>query len=211
MQEYLVGHGLVGEFGRFRPRDPLALRRGDRVVVHTARGLEAGEILCRATQRHAELLPTVGVGELLRPMNPDDVRAAEIARTRGHDLYAEAERRIGSLRLPLVLLDAEVLFDSEHAALHLVRWQDCDVRPLVSGLASHFDWHLQLEDLTSLKEADDYGCGSCGAGGCGDGGCGDGGCSTGSCGSGSMDPSELKEYFLTLREKMIAGNRVALL
>ena len=59
--EYLLRYGLAGDFGRFRAARPLALRRGDRAVVRSHRGLELAEVLREAAPGHAPFLPNTTV------------------------------------------------------------------------------------------------------------------------------------------------------
>ncbi len=203
--EYLIAYGALGDFGRFRPARLLKCRRGDRVVIRTHRGVELGEVLRDATPGHAQYLPNTTVGTLLRLTTGEDDLVAATMRERAAQLCDEARKQTESLGLPLVVLDAEMLLDGEHAALHFVRSTECDVRPLVSGLSTRFAVHLLVEDLTSERKSE-HSCGSCGSGGgCGD--CGSGGC--GSCGS--AKPEEAQAHFAGLREEMMAQSRVPLL
>jgi cell fate regulator YaaT (PSP1 superfamily) len=196
-QEYIVGYGLAGDFGRFRAGAPLELGRGDRVVVRSGRGLEVGEVLRPATPRHALFLPNTSVGELLRPAGAEDEAQAAAARERAARVLRRGGELAGALGLPLALLDAEVLLGGDRAVLHLVRWEQADVRELVSGLAREFDLHVELADLSAPAD-EPAGCGSCGDGG-GCGSCGSGG-GCGSCGTAA--PEEVREHFAGLREKM---------
>jgi hypothetical protein len=207
--EYLVGYGVAGEFGRFRAARPLACARGDRVVVRTHRGVEAGHVLRAAAPGHARFLPNTTVGQLLRPYGPDDAiaeaghgaRAAAVLRR-----ASELARETGS---PLEVLDVEVLLDGEHAVVHHLRWGECDVRPFVSTLAREFDVHVLLSDLTGAggdsphdeEELADHGCGSGGCGSCGSGGCESCG-SGGECGSCSAPAPSETVRFAALREQM---------
>jgi cell fate regulator YaaT (PSP1 superfamily) len=204
--EYLLSYGLLGDFGRFRPTRPLLGRRGDRAVIRTHRGLEIGEVLCEARPRHAHFLPNNTLGALLRLSTAEDECRAEELFPQALDFADEAALKARTLGLPLAVLDAELLLDGEHAVLHLVRWEECDIRPLVSGLSMQFSLHVLLQDLTRA-EAHEHECGSCGSdGGCGDCGSGGGGC--GSCGE--KKPKEGQAHFAELREKMLAHNRVPL-
>jgi hypothetical protein len=202
--EYLLTYGVLGDFGRFHSPRPLSCSRGDRAVIRTPRGLEIGAVLRPATPGHAHFLPNTSVGALLRLTTTDDERTAVRLQARTAEFCDEASRTAGALDLPLAILDAEMLLDGEHAVLHFVRWQDCDIRPLISGLSKQFALSVLVQDLTHAPE-EHHGCGDCGSGGCGD--CGPGGC--GSCGS--AKPAEVQEYFAGLREKMIQQNRMPLL
>ncbi len=49
MQKYVVRHGVMRTLGVYNTSRGENFTHGDRVVVRTDRGLEAGEILCVAT------------------------------------------------------------------------------------------------------------------------------------------------------------------
>jgi hypothetical protein len=196
--EYLVGYGLAGDFGRFRPGRPLTCARGGRVVVRSPRGLEVGVVLREATPGHALFLPNSTVGTLLREATPEDDRQEEAMRGRAARLLDRGTALTESLGLPLELLDAEVLLDGGQAVLHFLRGQECDPRPLVSTLSREFEVQVSLVDLAQPREEEEHhGCGNCGSeGGCGS--CGSGGC--GSCGS--ARPEEVQAHFAELRQQM---------
>ncbi len=203
IQEYLLRYGVLGDFGRFRPTRPLALKRGEQAVIQTPRGLEIGEVLCPATPRHARFLPNTTVGVLVRPLTSADEPTVQQLTSLSQNIHEESRRRVADLALPLEILDVEVLFDRAQAVLHHVRWQDCEVRPLVSGLSTTFEIQILLHDLTRVAqdhpEHEEHGCGSCGS----EGGCGSGSCSTGGCGScGDASAEDLRAYFAELRLKM---------
>lgn len=208
--EYLVGYGLVGDFGRFRADRPLACRRGDRVVIRSHRGLEVGQVLRPATGGHAHFLPNTTVGKLLRCFTATDATQLSQSPGRVAAVLEQAVKLARAMDLPLELLDAEMLLDGEHAVLHFLRWADCDVRPFVSSLSKTLGLHILLQDLSQPQgdrveeETEQHSHEGCGREGCGSsaGGCGNcstgGGCST--CGAGS--PRDLPAYFAELRQKM---------
>jgi hypothetical protein len=196
--EYLIVHGLSGDFGRFRAAAPLDLPRGAEVVVRSDRGLEMGRVLRPATPRHAVYLPNTTVGALLREAGPEDRVLAARRAERAGELLARGGQLIEELGLPLALLDAEVLLDGKRAVVHQVRWGHDDVRELVSTLARELDVVIELVDVGGPVVEEPPGCGSCGSeGGCGSCGSG-GGCGT----CGSARPEEVRAYFSELREKM---------
>jgi len=198
----LVSYGLAGDFGRFRARSPLELRRGRRVVVRTPRGTEIGQVLRPSDERVVRWLPNTSVGDLLRLTTDDDEEQARRLAARSGELLVRGGGLIEELALPLALIDAEILFDGKHAVLHDVRWQECDVRDLVRPLSSEFDLVISLCDLSAPvlpehADHEDHGCGSCGSGG----GCGS--CSSGGCGScGESTPEQVRAHFAALRERM---------
>jgi PSP1 C-terminal conserved region len=214
-QEYLLSFGLAGEFGRFRAAAPLALCRGERVVVRSPRGVEIAYVLRETTPGHAQFLPNTSVGQLLHRLRPEDERTEIQMRARGQRLFERGQQLATELELPLELLDVEVLLDGQHAALHYLRWADGDVRPFVSTLSREFELHVALVDLTPSREASTHeeepnGCGrpNCGqqaGGGCSTCGTG-GGCAT----CGTAKPQDVETHFAQLREQM-ERRRTALL
>jgi hypothetical protein len=120
------------------------------------------------------------------------------------------------MRLPLMLLDVEVLLDGKHAVLHQLRGEDADVRLFVSTLSREFAMHVSLVDLgrerqgEGLDESDEHaGCGRPNCGRREDGGCSS--CGSGGCGScGSAQSPDMEQYFAQLREQM-QRQRTALL
>ena len=110
---------------------------------------------------------------------PDDERDRRPdARTRPAAVRAAAGGLAEELRLPLELLDVEVLLDGEHAVLHLLRFGDCDVRPFVSARVARVRTAHSLDGPRPAGGAEpEEEHAGCGREGCGQEG---GGC--GSCG-----------------------------
>lgn len=197
--DYLVSYGQAGDFGRFRPTQPFSGRRGDRVVIRSPNGLELGVVLCLSTPGHDPFLGRTSLGQLLRRATADDERSAQDARERGQRIFEHARLLARQLDLPLEVLDVEVLLDGAQAVVYHLCGQECDVRPLVSKLASSHDLRISLQNLYIPGEAH-AGCGkpNCGqheGGGCGTCGSG-GGCS--SCGK-SLPKKEVADFLAGLR------------
>jgi cell fate regulator YaaT (PSP1 superfamily) len=210
--EYLLGYGVLGDFGRFYPVAPLTCRRGQRAVARTPRGLEVATVLGEARPGHAHYLPNTTVGQLLRLAGADDLATERRRRDEARRMFDEARAVAAAVAVPLEVIDVEVLLDGEHAVIHHLRRGDFDPRPFVSRLSTTFDCHVALFDLTrpAVEEPSESGCGrpDCGSasgGGCGsEGGCGSGGgCST----CGLKNVPDLKKYFAGLRRQMEEGGR----
>ena len=175
--EYLVNFGRSGDFGRFRAAS--AFERGDRVVVRTGDAVEAGTILCPVSEGHARFLGHSLLGEILRPLGPDDERNLETLQERGQQLFEHARRLVAELDLPLEVVDVELSLEGKHAVVHHLRRVDCDYRPLVSTLARTFDVLVTMQNLVLPAEPEEEAHAGCGKPDCGQG---ESGCS--SCGTG---------------------------
>jgi cell fate regulator YaaT (PSP1 superfamily) len=168
--EYLLTFGNFGEFSRFRTRMPTKLRRGDRVVVRSERGLELGTVL-RARVEDTSVWEGEQIGEILRPASPEDVRAAQRLRDRSQTLYDDSRRLVRELALPVEILDAELLLDGERAFVHYVEVGECDLRALMDGLSAEHKVLVTMHAVSTGPPSEEppVVCGS--RGGCGDGGC----------------------------------------
>jgi hypothetical protein len=203
--EYLVNYGQGGYLGRFRAAEPL--RRDDVVVIRSARGLELGTVLERATSRAVDF-----AGEVLRLAGADDRAAAERCRERAAVIVGDAQAAVEKSGLPLLFLDAELLLDGSQAILQAVHWADCDATHVFTELSAKHGLPVKLADLTAEPKPAG-GCPTCGAEKSGCDSCGTaGGCSTGSCSKGSVKSAdELTAYFAGLRQQMeAAAARVSL-
>ena len=211
-REYLVGYGKSGDFGRFRPVSDSSYRRGDRVVVRSHQGLELGSVLCAANEEHGRFLSRTALGEILRLVAAEDEkdwsRVSEIAER----IFDDARNLAQDLKLPMEILDVEVLLDGRQAVIHYVRSTDADHRALVSTLSRKFDVFVVMQNMSmpAEPEAEESGydrpdCGKKeGGGGCGTCGSGSGGCGT--CGKGNQ-PDDVAAHLLGLREQMEAQSR----
>ena len=186
--EYLVRYGKAGEFGRFRAQKPLQLFKGDLVLIETHRGKETGEILSPSSPTIAKFLPNTTVGKLFSTLSPQDDSLAQLNHLKSSLIFEAAKKISLDLALPVMIVEAELLFDGKHAVLHLLTSPKTDVRDLVSNLSQDFDMHIYVENISQPQEeeklAEDDGTSSCGSGKCGskESGCGTYG-SGGGCGS----------------------------
>ena len=214
--QFIASYGKSGGLGCFTALTDAAFARGDRVLLQTARGLEAGVILGGATLRQARLLGAQATGEIVRQLQADDEATLERLRQKADDVFALA-RRLGTERgLAAEILDVEMLADGRHAIIHLAARADDAIADFAEVLARHTGIAIHFENLALAVVANDAdeapahgGCGKpdCGkleGGGCSS--CGSGGCS--SCGDGPVD---LRPYFEHLRAKMEASQRTPLL
>jgi hypothetical protein len=196
--EYLVSHGVAGALVRCRGEE--GLRRGDRVVLRTARGLELGTVLREATSRLTEMLHDSAAGEISRRATDDDHAQAERNRERSAQIFEESRRLVQELNLPIEVLDVEILLDEQQAILHTLGGNADALR---QALARRHDLAIFLHDLAVQPiEEGEVGCGKPGCGG-GHGGCTS--CSSGGCGTGCGTPelaSQVAEHFANLRQRM---------
>jgi hypothetical protein len=211
--EYLISHGKSGGFGRFSSSLPLNLGRGDRVVIESKRGLEIGNVLCPASERHVQFLAGTPAGHLLRRAIPADDEALRRAQLLGRQIFDDGRTLAAKSGVCLEIVDVEILLDGT-AIVQFLGGAAEDHAALADALQKTFSLTVLMENLAlPAPEAEDHHHGGCGKPDCGKAGgggctsCGsDGGCS--SCGSGKVD---VKAYFSHLRSKMDDRFRTPLL
>lgn len=207
---YLVTYGRGSYLGRFLPEEETAFRRGQRVLVRTARGLELGEVMCPADTPFARQVANEPSGGLLRLASAADEHRESHLQLRGEELLAQAQHIAIQMGLPIALFDVEMLFDGSSAILHVVHWAECDATPLLENLSRAYAVSVKLHDDSRRPATGGCGKPGCGSEGGGCSSCGNeaGGCHSGSCSRGSVKSAEeLTAYFAHLRSQMEAVHR----
>lgn len=163
---HVVRYGALGHVGRFPALDAVRYPRASRVVLRTPRGLELGEVLAPA---HDDGYPAEGA--IVRGLTVEDQLLA--ARLEKHRLEAleACEARLRAAALPVVLIDAELLFDGQSLVFYFLGEVPEDF-PLSTELADVFDAQVQFRAFAAAVEqgcgpgcgteqAEGHGCGSC--------------------------------------------------
>ena len=83
MPKYVVRYGVMRALGVLSTRGNDTMTRGTKVIARTSRGLEAGEVLCEATQEVVSQLKDPAHGQILRRMTSED--ANELAHMKAHE------------------------------------------------------------------------------------------------------------------------------
>jgi cell fate regulator YaaT (PSP1 superfamily) len=174
---HLVRVGALGNVGRFHAADATQYPRGSRVVLRTARGLEVGDVLAPPSQLGEGKGPD---GTILRGLTvEDDLLLARLAKNR-NAAYEACQARIEALRLPVMLMDVEHLFDGQTLVFYFLGQQPPELESLTAELADAYDSQVQFRAfVASALEGCGPGCGTDEAAGCGS--CGTGCAIAGAC------------------------------
>lgn len=203
---YVVQHGKSAGVGCFASKQESHFHRGDRVVVETARGLEAGDVLCPATPGKLRLLGPQLAGYLVRAFSNDDRIRVESYRQIESSFFDHVQEAIRTREWAAQVLDVDWLLDGQ-ALVQFLAHAEFDWEPIAAELGAAFGVQVRFENLALPAVPEEHGCGKpdCGKG---EGGCST--CSTGGCGTGcGTAGADLRPYFAHLREKM--DERVSLL
>jgi len=158
IHRYLVRYGLRGQVGRFGSIRQINCQRGDRVVVHTDRGIEAGELLVPATEfstsdRHPP------AGELLRLLTNEDQRVLAALGAREVAIVSRCRQAISERGLSMEIVESETLLDARTTILYFIGQANEEVGRLSVELACDPRERVRFEPLLSpgLESGDDEG------------------------------------------------------
>jgi cell fate regulator YaaT (PSP1 superfamily) len=160
MPRYIVRHGVMRNLGIFSPRGRDLFARGDQVIARTSRGLEAGEVLCEATDEAIAQLKEPKQGQILRLMNDDDARDVRKLFEQERREYDASLQEIQRLGLEMQLVDVEHLYGGERVVIYYLAEGRIDFRDLVKSLANEFQTRIEMRQIGVRDEAKllaDYG------------------------------------------------------
>jgi cell fate regulator YaaT (PSP1 superfamily) len=146
--------------GVFATRGTEKYKRAARVIARTNRGLEAGEVLCEATDEAVQYLKDPPSGQILRAMTAeDDNELAHLKAQEGAEFQA-CQKLVQRLSLDMQLVDIERLFGGERVVVYYLAEQRVDFRQLVKELAGELQTRIEMRQIGVRDEAKllaDYG------------------------------------------------------
>jgi cell fate regulator YaaT (PSP1 superfamily) len=160
MPKYVVRYGAMRILGVFNPSGEQQYRRGDCIIIRTDRGLEAGEVLCDASERTIVQIKEPTEGQILRSMTIDDAREQSRIHEQEEGEFQVCLRFIAKLGLEMELVDVEHIFGGERIIVYYLADGRVDFRELVKMLASEFQTRIEMRQIGVRDEAKlmaDYG------------------------------------------------------
>ena len=128
--------------------DPLMLeiKKGDHVIVETARGIEYGTVMAGIME-----VPEEKVVQPLRPViriaNQRDVEQEAANRSKEKEAFRICLEKIRDHGLEMKLIDAEYTFDNNKVLFYFTADGRIDFRELVKDLASVFKTRIELRQI----------------------------------------------------------------
>ncbi len=157
---YVLRYGSTRALGIFNARGGDRYGRGMKVVARTQRGLEAGDVLCEATDDVARSLSNAPGGAILRELSADDANELVHIHSKERNEFEVCRQHVQRLRLPMELVDVEHLFGGERVVVYYLSEDRVDFRDLVKLLASEFQTRIEMRQIGVRDEAKllaDYG------------------------------------------------------
>ena len=159
MAKYVVRYGSMRSLGVFTTRFERH-ERAAKVIARTQRGLEAGEVLCEATEQAVAQIQDPTTGQIMREMTGQDANELAHIQSQERTEFETCREQVRQLGLPMELVDLEHLFGGERIVIYYLAEQRVDFRELVKTLASEFQTRIEMRQIGVRDEAKllaDYG------------------------------------------------------
>lgn len=122
------------------------IKRGDHVIVETARGVEFGTVV--GGEREVEDSRVVQpLKPVLRIANERDLEQAEANKRKEKEAFRICLEKIKKHKLAMKLIDAEYTFDNNKVLFYFTADGRIDFRELVKDLASVFKTRIELRQI----------------------------------------------------------------
>ncbi|MCM1040123.1 MAG: stage 0 sporulation family protein [Roseburia sp.] len=124
----------------------LEIKKGDHVIVETARGIEYGTVVgdVREVADDKVIQPLKSV---LRVATPKDDEQEAANKAKEKDAFKICLEKIQKHELPMKLIDAEYTFDNNKVLFYFTADGRIDFRELVKDLASVFKTRIELRQI----------------------------------------------------------------
>ena len=135
----------AGKIYYFDPKK-LPIKKGDHVIVETARGIEYGSVVANPKE-----IPDDEVVQplkaVMRIATPDDDARVERNLAKEKDALRICAEKIRKHKLDMKLIDAEYTFDNNKVLFYFTADGRIDFRELVKDLASVFKTRIELRQI----------------------------------------------------------------
>ena len=141
----------VGKVYYFDP-DGFKLKKGDKVIVETARGVECGEIAMdnRDVSDDEIVKP---LKKLLRVATKEDLDKVAENKKKEKSAFEICEKKIAKHNLDMKLVDIEYTFDNSKILFYFTADGRVDFRELVKDLAGVFHTRIELRQIGVRDES----------------------------------------------------------
>lgn len=132
------------------------VKRGDQVIVETARGVEFGNVVMGPKEVKDEEI-TQPLKTVIRLATEDDRRVEEKNRKKEKEAFQICLEKIHKHELEMKLIDAEYTFDNNKVLFYFTADGRIDFRELVKDLAAVFRTRIELRQIGVRDETKIHG------------------------------------------------------
>lgn len=141
----------VGKIYYFDP-DGQELKKGDRVIVETVRGVECGEVALENREISDEEI-VKPLKKLIRKADEKDLWTLEENKKKEKNAFGICQKKIADHKLDMKLVDVEYTFDGGKVLFYFTADGRVDFRELVKDLAGVFRTRIELRQIGVRDES----------------------------------------------------------
>ena len=141
----------VGKVYYFDP-DGQQLKKGDRVIVETVRGVECGEVAMDNREVSDEEI-VKPLKKLIRIATDDDIYTLAENKRKEQEAFEICQKKIAAHNLDMKLVDVEYTFDGGKILFYFTADGRVDFRELVKDLAGVFRTRIELRQIGVRDES----------------------------------------------------------
>ena len=141
----------VGKVYYFDP-DGQSLKKGDRVIVETVRGIECGEVAMDNREISDEEI-VKPLKKLIRTASQEDIEQFNENKEKEKEAFEICQKKIANHGLEMKLVDVEYTFDGGKVLFYFTADGRVDFRELVKDLASVFKTRIELRQIGVRDES----------------------------------------------------------
>ncbi len=141
----------VGKVYYFDP-DGLTLKKGQKVIVETVRGIECGEVAMDNREISDEEI-VKPLKKLIRIATPEDIATVETNKKKEKEAFEICQKKIMAHGLDMKLVDVEYTFDGGKILFYFTADGRVDFRDLVKDLAGVFRTRIELRQIGVRDES----------------------------------------------------------
>ncbi len=141
----------VGKNYHFAPQGK-QFKKGDKVIVETARGLECGEVTIANRDIPKEEIPSA-LKPVLRFATEADLNTVKENKEKEKEAFDICLKKINEHKLDMKLVDVEYTFDRNKILFYFTADGRVDFRELVKDLASVFRTRIELRQIGVRDES----------------------------------------------------------
>lgn len=141
----------VGKVYYFDP-DGLTLKKGEKVIVETVRGIECGEVAMDNREISDEEI-VKPLKKLIRIATPEDVETVKENKKKEKEAFDICQKKIMAHGLDMKLVDVEYTFDGGKILFYFTADGRVDFRDLVKDLAGVFRTRIELRQIGVRDES----------------------------------------------------------
>ena len=135
----------AGKIYYFDPKK-LPIKKGDHVIVETARGIEYGSVVADAREVTDDQV-VQPLKPVIRIANADDNARAQRNKEKEKEAFRICLEKIRKHKLEMKLIDTEYTFDNNKVLFYFTADGRIDFRQLVKDLASVFKTRIELRQI----------------------------------------------------------------